>query len=82
MFSSDLLGAHDGSHADGQGHGGNLGEVVAEEAGVGQDGVLGQGLDPGLGDQAGARLVEGDVAVGSDTYHHHHGEEEEEWKKF
>lgn len=66
-FSSDLLGAHDGSHADGQGHGGNLGEVIAEEAGISQDGVLGQGLHPGPGDQAGARFVEGNVAVGSDT---------------
>lgn len=49
-YHSDLLGTHDGSHADSQGHGGNLGEVVAEEAGVGQDGVLGQGLHSGPGD--------------------------------
>lgn len=77
-FYSDLLGAHDGSHADGQRHGGNLGQVVAEEAGVGQDGVLGQCLDPGPGHQTGARLVEGNVAVGSDTCHQHQGEGEEE----
>ena len=64
---TDLLGTHDSSHADRQSHGGDLGEVVSKETGVGYDGVLGQRFHSGPGNQAGARLVERYVAVRADT---------------
>lgn len=67
----DLAGLEDGLDADGQGEAGHLADVVVEEAGVGEDGVVGERLDPGAGREAGAGLVEGDVAVLADA-----GEEE------
>lgn len=67
----DLAGLEDGLDADGEGHLGDAGEVVAEEARVGEDGVVGEGLDAGARGEAGAGLVEGDVAVLADA-----GEEE------
>ena len=41
--------------------------VAAEEPGVGDDGVLGEGLDPGPRHQGGPGLVEGNVAVRTDS---------------
>ena len=45
----DLTGGHDGADADGEGLLRNLGDVVVEEAAVGDDGVGVEGLDAGLG---------------------------------
>lgn len=59
----DLTGLQHGLHTDGQRHLGDLFQVVSEEARVGDDGVVGQGLDTGARGKRGARLVEGDVAV-------------------
>lgn len=67
----DLAGLEDGLDADGQGHAGHLVDVVVKEARVGEDGVVGQRLDAGAAGQAGAGLVEGNVAVLADA-----GEEE------
>lgn len=63
----DLAAVEDGLYADGEGHAGDLGNVVAEESGVGEDGVVGEGLDAGAGGEGGAGLVEGDVAVLTDA---------------
>ena len=41
----DLAGGEHGGDADGEGHPGDLGEVVAEEARVGKDGVVCERLD-------------------------------------
>ena len=45
----DLAGGHDGADADGEGLLRNLGDVVVEEAAVGDDGFGVEGLDAGLG---------------------------------
>ena len=41
----DLARVKHGLDADGEGHAGDLGDVVAEEAGVGEDGVVRERLD-------------------------------------
>ena len=41
----DLAGGEHGGDADGEGHAGHLGEVVAEEARVGEDGLVCERLD-------------------------------------
>jgi len=58
---------HHGLHADGEGHFGHFLQIMAEEAGVGEDGLVGQGLDARAAAQAGAGLVEGDVPIGPDA---------------
>lgn len=63
----NLAGLEDGLDADGQGHAGHLADVVVKEARVGQDGVIGKSLDTGTAGQAGAGLVEGNVAVLANT---------------
>lgn len=63
----DLAGVHDGLHSDGDGHGGNLGEITIKESRVGLDGLVVQALDSGLGGERRPRLVECEVAVGADT---------------
>ena len=65
----DLASLKNGLNADGEGHLGDLLEVVAEEAAVGEDGVIGERLDAGARGEAGAGLVEGDVAVLADARH-------------
>lgn len=50
-----------------QGHPRHLGQVVAEEARVGKYRVIGKGLHTCTRFEAGARLVEGDVPIGTDT---------------
>lgn len=67
VFSSDLFGVHDSSHAHSQSHGGDLGQVVAKETSIGHDGVLGQSFHSGPGNKAGAGLVERDVSVRANT---------------
>lgn len=68
-FSSPhLSGIHDSAYSNCQSHGGHFGEVTIKEPGVGQNGVHGQGLHSCPGHQTGSRLVEGDVAVGADTW--------------
>jgi len=37
----DLSGVHDGTDSDGQSHLGDFGDVVVEEAGIGDDGIVG-----------------------------------------
>lgn len=54
-------------NTDGQGQVGDLGDVVIEEASVGDDGVVGEGLDTGAGVEGGAGFVEGNVTIGTDT---------------
>lgn len=53
--------------SDRQCHPGDLREVVAKEPRIGEDGVVGKGLDAGSGPETGSWLVEGDVAVGADA---------------
>lgn len=57
----DFAGVEDGLHADCEGHAGDLGEVVVEEAGVGLQGVEGEGLDAGARGETAARFCHGDV---------------------
>ena len=64
-----LLGAEHGAYAHGQGRLGHLVHIVVEEAGVGDDGVRGQRLLARAAAQGRARLVEGDVPVGTDAAH-------------
>lgn len=63
----DLARLEHGLDADGEGHAGHLGDVVAEEARVGEDGVVGERLDARPRRQAGPGLIEGDVAVLADA---------------
>lgn len=64
---NDLAGLEHGLHTDGQGHLGHLLEVVVEESTVGEDGVVGQGLDTGARRQRGAGLIEGDMSIGANA---------------
>lgn len=54
-------------NTDGQGQVGDLGDIVVKEAGVGDDGVVGKGLDTSAGVEGRAGLVEGNVTIGTDT---------------
>ena len=65
----DLLRVHHGGDADGEGGLGDFVYVIVEKAAVGDDGVRGEGLLAGAALEAGAGLVEGDVAVGADAAH-------------
>lgn len=65
---SDLLSIHDSSYTHSQSHGGNLREVVTKETRIGHNGVFGQSFYSGPGHEAGAWLIEGDVAIRADTY--------------
>lgn len=65
----NLFGGHHCAYADGEGGLGYEVDVVLEEARVGDDGVLGEGLHAGLRCQRRARLVEGDVSVGAYAAH-------------
>lgn len=60
---NDLSGLEDGLDTNSQGHARHLADVVVKEARVGKNGVIGQSLDTGAAGQAGAGLVEGNVAV-------------------
>ena len=62
-----LAGLEDGLDTDGESHAGHLGNVIVKEARVGKDGVVGERLDAGARGQAGAGLVEGNVAVLADA---------------
>ncbi len=64
-----LLRVHHGGDADGESSLGDFVYIVVEEAAVRDDGVRGEGLLPGAALEAGAGLVEGDVAVGADAAH-------------
>ncbi|VXA82643.1 conserved hypothetical protein [Aeromonas veronii] len=59
----DLFRIHQGADTHGQRQLGHLLHVAAEEAGVGDTGIFGQGLDPGAGGEGRGRFVECDVAV-------------------
>jgi len=59
----NLLGIADGAYANGQRGLRNLVGIVVEEAGVDNEGVLGQGANAGAGNEGGEGLVEGDMAV-------------------
>lgn len=62
-----LLGVHDGADADGERLARHLADVVAEEALVGLERVVGERLDARARHERRARLVEGDVSVGPDA---------------
>lgn len=68
IWTSHLFCVHDGAHSHGQSHGGHLWEIPIKESGVSHDSVLRQGLHPSPGNQAWTRLVEGNVAIGSNTW--------------
>lgn len=63
----DLARLEHSLDADGEGQTGHLVDVVAEEARVGEDGVVGERLDAGAGGERRPGLVEGDVAVLADA---------------
>ena len=63
----DLARVEDGGDADGEGHAGDGGDVVVEEAGVGEDGVVREGLDARARGEGRAGLVERDVPVLADA---------------
>lgn len=65
--NNHLPSLQDGLDTDGQSHLGDLVHVIAEEPRIGEDRVIGQGLDTGSTGQAGARLVESNVAVFADA---------------
>ena len=50
----DFARIKNGSDADGEGHPGDLGDVIVKEACVGEDGVVGESLDAGAGREGGA----------------------------
>lgn len=62
-----LAGLEHGLDTNRQGHARHLADVVVKEARVGQDGVVGKRLDTRAAGQAGAGLVEGNVAVLADA---------------
>lgn len=62
-------GVHHCADAYGKGGLGHEVDVALEEAGVGDDGVGGEGLDAGTRRERGAGLVEGDMSVGTHTAH-------------
>lgn len=59
----DLTSLEDGLDTDRESHLGDLLEIVAKETRVCQDSVVGERLDAGARGEAGAGLVEGNVAV-------------------
>lgn len=63
----NLAGLEDSLDTDGEGHAGHLVDVIVEEARVGEDSVVGKGLDTGTAGQRGTGLVEGNVAILTDT---------------
>jgi hypothetical protein len=62
-----LSGLEDSLDTNSQGHARHLADVVVKEARVGKNGVIGQSLDTSAAGQAGAGLVEGNVAVLADA---------------
>lgn len=56
-----------GTHAHGQGHTWNFVQITSKEPRVGKDGVVCESLDPCPACEGGARLVERDVTVFTDT---------------
>ena len=65
----DLAGSHDGADANSECRCRNILGLATEEAAIGDAGVGGQGLLTGAAVEAAARLVEGDVSVGTDASH-------------
>lgn len=64
---SDLSRVHDSAHSHSQRHGGHFGAIPFKESCIRDDGFLCQGLHPSPGNQARAGLVEGNVAIWTDT---------------
>ena len=64
-----LLGIHHGTDSDGQSCLGNQVDIIIEETTISNHGICGERFLTGAALQAGAWLVEGDVAVGTDTTH-------------
>lgn len=69
IWSPDLFCIHDRPHSNSQSHGGHFWEISIEEASVGHDSVLCESLHPGSGHQARTRLIKGNVAIWSNTWH-------------
>lgn len=64
---NNLTSLENGLDTDGESHAGHLVDIVVEETRVGKNGVVGEGLDTGAAGQAGAGLVEGNVAILTNT---------------
>lgn len=45
----------------------NFGDIVVKEAGIGDNGIVSQGLDAGAGVEGGSRFVEGNVTIRTDA---------------
>lgn len=67
--SPNLFCVHDRAHSNSQSHGGHFWEISIEEASVGHDSVLCESLHPGSRHQARPRLIKGNVAIRSNTWH-------------
>lgn len=65
----DFTGVHNGAYAHGESSLGHEVDIAVEEAGVGDDGVLREGLHAGAGCERGAGFVESDVTVGTYAAH-------------
>ena len=65
----DLAGSHHGANTNSECSGGDVLGLAAEETAVGHAGVCCQRLLTGAAGEAAARLVEGDVPVGTDATH-------------
>ena len=59
----DLSGIHDGADTNGQCGLGDFSDIVIKETTIGNDGIGGEGLLTGTALEAGAWLIEGDMAV-------------------
>ena len=66
--ASNLFCVHDSAHSHSQCHCRHLWEIPIKEPGISHDRVFCQGLHPSPGNQTGARLVEGNVAIWSNTW--------------
>lgn len=65
----DLSSLENSLNTDRQRHSRDLTQVIVEEAGVGQDGIIRQGLDAGSAGETGSGLVERNVSVLANAGH-------------
>lgn len=64
--NNNLSRIHDGLDADCKCSARHLGQIIVEEAGVGKDGVVCQGLDSGARTKTRSRFIEGNMTVWTD----------------
>ena len=65
----DLFGVHDGTDTHGQCGLGNEIDIIIEETAIGNHGIGGEGLLAGAALEAGAWLIESDMAIGTNAAH-------------